>query len=245
MFHYVDAADRERILTEPIDPLYFDTVLKKSLVTSIHVGVPWPIKHLPYATLTAMELDILFFADPTDFNELRAVLPNVHTVVVIINFAVFCGRILAYHTPRQRAHVGLKLFLHYIVPKVKHFCIEMPRAKLEYSQTAKTHDHHGGLLPAFIIMKDDMQDIEDMPLNSTHDLTAWDWLLKALDPVNTTLTSLTLTQNSYSSAGHMIKSMPSLPGFMNLETLSLPPFALVSNPNSINSCSPIYKLVKI
>jgi len=234
MFRYVDPAREERPLTEPIDPRYFDTVLKKSSLTSIHVGIPWPIKHFPRATLTTMEVDILFFADRIDLIECREMLPNVHTVAVIINFAIFVGRNLDAHTPRQKAYIGLQLFLRYIVPNVKHFSIEMPRGKLEYAQTMEMYNRQGEPLPAFINMNDDMQDIEETPVDNGHERTAWDWLLRALLPVKTTLISLSVPRNWYSSTGFMVKSMPSLSGFTNLETLSLPRVALVSNSNSLS-----------
>lgn len=160
-----------------------------------------------------MKVDILFFADRTDLDERREVLSNVHTVAVIIDFAVFAGRSLDAHTPRQQAHVGLKLFLRYIIPNVEHFSIEMPRGKLEHSQTTEMHDRQGEPLPTFINMNDDMQDIEDMPLDSGHDWKAWDWLLKALDPVKTTLTSLSLPRIWYSSTG--------IHGQINAESIGL------------------------
>tara|TARA_R110002003_G_scaffold124_15_gene11322 strand:+ start:11652 stop:13286 length:1635 start_codon:yes stop_codon:yes gene_type:complete len=208
---------------------YFDVALRNSSLTTLYVGVPFPIKSFPTASLQSMEIDMFFFGDRLDWLTSPTILPNVKSVTAMINLPLLNGNKYAVCFPDLDPRIGLQIFLRDMVPNIEKFAALPPRGTFPHCPGHV--DKRGLPLPEGISLFQDVQDMDVNPMfDPSNDRGDWDWLLEPLQPVRQRLRSLVLPQNWHSATGN-VKPVPSFRHFRCLESLFVPKVAVVANPH--------------
>ncbi|KAF2822826.1 hypothetical protein CC86DRAFT_469462 [Ophiobolus disseminans] len=231
MWTWHDPQGRERDVAEVANYSYLDVAIRNSTITSMHVGMPFPIRHFPATSLAKIEFDILFFGDCLDLFDSPGltVLPQVHTVSVVIHFPLLAHRNLTAIFKKMDPRTGLQVFLRDVVPNIQTFSIDSSCGTLPLYHRGWLLDHQR---VEDLKLDEDLQDLEMNPMyNRNTDGNAWDWLLQALRPVKDRLRTLTLPHNWFSSTSNNVKPLRSLSRFTKLEHLSLPNAAIMCDPN--------------
>jgi hypothetical protein len=234
LFTHKDAMGRERQMPENPDYSFLDVALRNSPIKSVYMGAPFPVTQFPSATLTTMEIDVVFFMDRSDWlqENTREVFPFVHSLSVVLNLPILRDSKLDEYITEVDVRVALSLFLRDMVPNMINFAITSPRGKLAFSPTEENcTDPWGVSLLSTIAYQDMHEDIEVNPLDDEwNDSSAWDWLLFPLEPVKDRLRELKVPLSWYSSNGCSTQPMRSLQDFERLEVLELPRVAVIANP---------------
>ncbi|KAF1915933.1 hypothetical protein BDU57DRAFT_573395 [Ampelomyces quisqualis] len=168
---------------------YLDVALRNSSITSAYIGGPFPIEKLPSATLTTLEFDIVFFGDRVDFLKSPLILPNVHTVSLVVNLRVLRSHTFGIICTMLDPRIGLLLFLRKVTPNIKHFNVAGPNGFMPYvNKPDNLVDAWGTKLPSEVDIEQEPVDIELNPLfNRLTDNNVWAWMLEALESSKTQL----------------------------------------------------------